>query len=669
MKGFRLLPDALPARIEGVPCDAVVARLSPEDVELQLPRAAGLEARQLVSLRLHGSPALRGHLESVQPSGAYGAVRIYARLVEASIEDRRDLLRVCESLRARRLLAVAPPMPAEEEIVRAPERVRAMLSALVANRCRARLFRSDGGRPIRLGTGPLDPESDMPLRFEPEGPWPEPPFNVAIDAYLSLMEMRVNAARQIEGFLAMPLPSEIRRVRTRWERRVPAPAGVVVTFSHPLCPSLTVRRPVCDLSMNGLGLSASAIKDLLYPGLILPRIDLAFGHRRTCRLSAEVRHISDDIDGAGELVGLRIAFSHHEDRAHYEAEVRRLLYPNTRDDATWSRQLWDLYGASGYLNLSRKQESDFETLRESFAVAATRFAGTELGCQVVWPSSRGVEASLSVLRTYEHGAFIFQLARRPGRVPMRFPGRAILRDVYLHAIEQLMRWDDVRWLIGWVQKEARFSRLVHVDFPARYRDSGRAIIERFHAFEVDGTAPAPQRADGIEVGPATSAEADELLSVLSLTRKQPWLEAHDLLPEAFSQWRLKRRYRDAGLERDRALLVARRGARALAACVLEEASEGLHLFRLLDVVRLFALTGGGEAAYPALIEAARGWYSARRKQKFVCAYDGPEEHARFAGMTDLGEADLVLLPAQLLPELLEHVHEVTAPRDVARLPL
>jgi hypothetical protein len=33
-----------------------------------------------------------------------------------------------------------------------------------------------------------------------------------------------------------------------------------------------------------------------------------------------------------------------------------------------------------------------------------------------------------------------------------------------------------------------------------------------------------------------------------------------------------------------------------------------------------------------------------------------------AGMVDMGEADMTILAAELLPELLEHLCEVTAPR-------
>jgi hypothetical protein len=112
------------------------------------------------------------------------------------------------------------------------------------------------------------------------------------------------------------------------------------------------------------------------------------------------------------------------------------------------------------------------------------------------------------------------------------------------------------------------------------------------------------------------------------------------------------------------VLVARDRHCALAAAIVETADDGLHLFGLFDSVRLFALSSGGERAYGALLAAAQRWYGSMEKGSFVAFLeDGVEIQPKaLAGAEDLGLADFVVLSSEHLPELLEHVYEITAPR-------
>lgn len=663
MTGFHLAKKALV--VQSSEGELELLRISPTELTFRpLGETRLADAARLQVWLLPGAAPLVAQAGRVDDDGA-----VTATWEALPLATGRDVARFIDRLLERRLAFLPSLDPIERERIRAPARIHALLHTLFANRCGGRL-QGLAGRPgwIRISAGRIEPESATPLQWESEELWPSPPFRITIDGYTSLVQFEVARAAEVDGFLAVPVPDELLRERSRAQRRTRVEGDVVLCFSHPSWPELRVRRPVLDVSIDGLRIGCSTVKDLIYPGMVLPQATVIWNDRIVCALAAEVRHVADDIDGEAQVAGLRLSFADEHDRLHYSEQVEALLYPNTRSDGTWSQQLWDLYRASGYLELSHKSEPEFVALKGSFTVASERLARSRLGSQVVWPSSRGLEASLSILQCYEHGSFIYQLARRQGRVPMRFPGRAILRDVYQHAVEDMQRATDVRWLIAWVQKSARFSRLVHVDMPQRYADSGRTLLWPFRALEADaGTAPAPLPA-GLTVGQATPAERERFLAHVRATRAPHYVEAHDLSAETFEQPRVAARWAEVGFRRGRQLVAARFGAQPAAFALLEAADDGLHLFRLLDVMRFYPLEEGAEVTYPALLDEARRWYAARGKQRFVCFAEAADtEPLRGAGLRDLGEADAVLMPTSLLPELLEHVYEVTAPRDLPKL--
>ena len=108
---------------------------------------------------------------------------------------------------------------------------------------------------------------------------------------------------------------------------------------------------------------------------------------------------------------------------------------------------------------------------------------------------------------------------------------------------------------------------------------------------------------------------------------------------------------------------------ASAFAVLEVAAEGAHLYGLIDLVRGYAVGQGGEAHYDALIDRAATWYQQQDRNRFV-AFVEDDEYARQLtqrpGARNLGAAHMFILPARRVPEWLERLHEVTAPRGVPR---
>jgi hypothetical protein len=382
-------------------------------------------------------------------------------------------------------------------------------------------------------------------------------------------------------------------------------------------------------------------------------------------LAGRVCHVSAGPAGEGGVCGVRVSPRTPADEASWRRLLDRLLFPATRAGSAWCEANWALYEATGYFDLSDKDPSQFRSQKEAYTATTRRLeAAGGLGCHAVWPRPDGtLQAAVSILKVYQGSWFGFQMAKIRGDAPGVASGR-VLRDIHLHAYGQAQRDPGLRWLIVYCQDKPIWSRLAHHDFPARHAPSERACVVRFRAVEVPCGGPAFARAEGVDVGPATGPETAGLLRALRRLRPRPYLEALDLVPERFDLTGIKAAWAGADLARERLTLVARRDGEPVAAAVLEDAEEGLHLFRLLDLARLYPLAPGGEAHFGALLQEARGWYARRGKRQFVCFLEGDQAREGLApGMQDLGVADMTVLSADLLPDLLEHICEVTVPRE------
>jgi hypothetical protein len=248
-------------------------------------------------------------------------------------------------------------------------------------------------------------------------------------------------------------------------------------------------------------------------------------------------------------------------------------------------------------------------------------------------------------------------------------GREVLRDVYVRAIEHTLADPNFRWLIVWPHESAEFATAVHRTVALRYSANEQAYAAPMPVYEATATPEPDEDTRSCEVAPATEEEIDLFVRAIGARYPRPYSEAHDFVPERVHVTDAAHAWHAAGLARERGFLVARKGGRPVAIAVLESASEGLQLFGLLDLARLFPLAEGGERSFGALLGAARAWYRARGKTRYVYAAEGegPAPPLVVAGgLRSMGGAELTVLPRELVPELLETVYDLTAPKSGKR---
>ncbi len=503
--------------------------------------------------------------------------------------------------------------------------------------------------------------------WELSGPWIEPPFVLEVGGYNSVYQIPVEAASMRDGLMLTPLPREVVRLRRRWGRRVRAPEGC--TIALPGEDDETPRqRTVRDMSFTGLSFW-NEDGDLVHPGTEVKGTELSLAGERPVRVAGEISFVARDVGGRGDLCGMRLQIDDAGDRERWREFVARSLYPTTRSGAGHYEAIWRLYQEAGYFNLSGKDPDHFAQLKACFFRNSECIDQTpDLGCTVVWPVQDEVMATISMLKIYRGSWFVYQLAKLRGDAPDGTSSRQVLRDVHLRAYEHAQLDPSLRWLIGYPQVKQIWSRAVHHDLPRRFTTAGLACVVRFRALEVPCNAPPAGGAGEYEIGRATPEEVKAFLGWLAEARPRPYTEAYDLTPERIDLAENKQTWQDANMARDREIRVARRNGRMLAVAILEDAAEGLHLFRLLDVVRPFPMVKDVTVAAPAidaLVDSAKAWYRSKGKQSF-CTFieeDSWLTPAMMGTVDDMGLADMTILSAQLLPEMLEHLIEVTAPRE------
>ena len=595
--------------------------------------------------------------------GGKGALGI--QLLEVTAEQGWRILSLLEEeLRQGAAAPESSPLPVQEEIV--GEERRASVLRMIAALGRAAVVRRPGqSARVVLERVALEEGRLYWRGLESLAGWNEPTRDLEVVGYNSAFRMRLETLQGGSEQWVTRLPERLWRVRHRWHRRVAAPRGLRARFTHPLWTELGAReRDVVDVSSSGLSLR-SGDEDLLFPGLFLP-LELETARGESIRLRCEVRHVSFSQTDGRRLCGLEARPLEPRDAVLWTRLVSQTLSPATRTSEELLAPLWDLYAASGYFNLAGKSAESFARMRQDFLDLGARMGALpQLFCQTVWPSERGVEASLSSLKPYQHAWMIHQLGRRPGKPEHApaVPGQ-ILRDVYQRTLEHAQGDAGFRWLFCYAEATVPWMQRTHRRFVERLQDRGGVLCMDLRLLDAECAEPSGEPAEGLEVGPATLGEKQLLVREIARTRPACYVEALDFTRERLELRDTSRAWGEGGLQRERRILVARRDGEPLAALVLELGQPGTNLFRLLDSARLFALAPGGQATYVALLDEARRWFARRGRTAFtyLCEDDGAcAARARLHEDSTM-RPFLWILPASLVPEFLEHVQEQSVGR-------
>jgi hypothetical protein len=638
--------------------------LSPTTVWTQSGGAAGaLAGERTPRVCLDAGGTTIGPLVGEPRWGEGGALGL--QFVEVSLEQGRRILSLLDDAVLRGgAEPEASPRPVLEEVT-GSERIESILTVISAMNNRGVLRRP--GRTVRVMLERMDAARSL-LHWrcdEPGVEWGEPPYDIEVVGYNSAYRMRLAGPIARGGWLVTPLPERLWRVRHRWHRRVPAPPKLRARFDHPLWKELGRKeREVVDLSFSGLALRGEP-DDLMFPGLFLP-LEVERADGECFYLSGEVRHVSSARSDGGRVVGLEIRPRTERDAVLWTGLVSQALSPSARSSEDFLAPLWELYSASGSIHRASGSAEHFDALRRSFFDLGRHAARLpQLFCQTVWPSERGVEASLSSMKPYRHSWLLHQLSQRPAQPDHapQVPGR-ILSDTYLRTLEHAQSDPELRWVLCYAESSVPWVDRTHVRFARRMQDGGQSLVMPLRMMTAHCEEPSGQPVGELEIGAATIGEKYLLAGELTRTRPACYVEALDFTRERLDLWSVARVWQGEGLERERRILVARREGIPIAALVLELGHPGTSLVGLLDAARLVSLAPEGRDAYVALLDEARRWYALRGRTSFLYLCEDDGDYAEAARLHDDPSARpcLWIIAASLVPEFLEHLHEQSVGR-------
>ncbi len=551
-------------------------------------------------------------------------------------------------------------------------RVQRITNALARNGSAA-LLKKQGHVPIPVQLLKYDRSEPLIAQWRLSGRCPKAPFVIEAEGYNSVYQYSVEQMFMENGILVAGLPERLTRFRNRTEKRVAAPPELLLEFFHPMFTQKRFLREIHNISYNGLSFIVRSAQDVLFQGMEIFGAKILFknepiwqGSAVVKRLtkSARIPHLDADIHS---ICGVRLSHQTPEKQKSWRALVTRILHPNTRTEGVWSEHLWNIFKASGYFNLSRKTPAHFYDLKKTFANTNRKLElAPSIGCRVAWMNGHTAAATTSAVRIYRNTAFGFHTAKIPtDRLPGTISAVKVLRETHLHIFDYLHCNERVKWLICLIQINAQWPKLAYGELPARFVSSGKTCITRCRTLEYSCAVPRAPRANHLEIGMATADEKALLLKAVQNQRPNAYREALDLTAETLDSEELGQEWCSAGFVRERGIIVAREVGRPAAAAILEIGEPGVHLFNLVDVVRLFPFVDQPETHFSALLDVAREWYKQRGRSSFIYLHEDTnldvtlfEQRCSY----DLGEAELVVTPREMFPEMLDHIFEITTSR-------
>ncbi|WP_437671658.1 PilZ domain-containing protein [Sorangium sp. So ce131] len=619
-----------------------------------------VEVGPLPALLALQSMGLRGPLVALSfqdvPPRASGRIRdILSALVDAGAAKAAaaSLFRPCAAEAAQ-----------VREIIDDPRRVRDILSFLLRKKGVVRRA-AESAPPLcvmlsEVGVGTV-------RWFGIEG-WNEAAA-VEIAGHNSVFRFSTRAEQVRPGEIVSPLPERMERLRRSLQQRG-VEVELTARFLHPHWLHLPpMEAEVVDVSFSGLRLALVAGQPPLQPRLKLA-LELPDGDDGVIHLQGEVRSVSQAEDAPAQLCSVHVVAARREDERRWLRLVSRILHATTYGGAVWQAELWELFNLSGYFNLSGRRPEHFEAIKPSFLTMAQRAAAVpHLLYNVACLSEHGIEGNFSIMKPYHSTWMLHQLAKKP-RSTSNLSSRQVLRDIFTRCFEHAQADPECRWVIIYAEAHVPWSERSFFEFARQHERTGHVLSLPFRLLGVDvpeGAQEAAWSGGPFEISDATAREQSELLDHLGEVSPRMYTEALDLVPDRFAMGPCIERWRSAGLERDRALLVARRDGAPVAAAVLELGELGTNLFRLLDSVRLIPLHPGGDAAFSALLDAACVWFQRHHRTSFV--HFGERGHLAYTGhasLNDLGEGRLWIISMDLVPEFMEHIYRLTMPKQPHR---
>ena len=382
--------------------------------------------------------------------------------------------------------------------------------------------------------------------------------------------------------------------RSQRQRLVPAPD---VIFKHPLT-GREIMRKVEDISGSGLSVKESRRHCRLFPGLNIPRMQVAFPGGLTLSCAAQVVHARSGEDGeqGGNAVhsGLVFLDMGMEDQRKLLALLHRAEDENAyicgRVDLD---ELWSFLFSTGFLypDKYRYVHNQKEKLKQTYRKLYTQ--SPSIARHFVYQADGVISGHMAMLRFYGDAWLIHHHAASSSRARS---GIKVLGHIsrYINAVHNQVS-SRLQYVFCYYRPENRFPEKVFGGSTRHINDPKKTCLEDFTYFQRrrEGNGPTRELPDGWLLEPSDNEDLHELSYFYEERSNGLLLDAFELRPDSVWDGDLEREYELAGFLRQRRLYSLKLSTELKAVVLLNLADFGLNLSDLTNCLHLFLLDTEG----------------------------------------------------------------------------
>lgn len=395
-----------------------------------------------------------------------------------------------------------------------------------------------------------------------------------------------------------PINRNIRRFRPKEFRSdrqhmVPLPT---ITFSHPLCKK-TISLDVLNLSGSGLAVEEEYGHAVLFPGLIIPELEIRFGDGSYATCTAQIIYSqANDGDSAGGMVRCGIAILDMPIEDHIK--VLALLHQvNDKNAHVCNRvnldDLWKFFFETGFIYPGKYEfiEKNKEQIKQTYIKLYSE--SPKIARHFIYQKSGQILGHVAMLRFYQrtwlihHHAAMRSTSNKSGLMVLNQIGLFANDSHRLHSLK-------MQYLACFYQPTNKFPTRVFGGAKQSINDNAGCSTDTFAYFHQKVSPP-------IEANlPAgwgvRSVSAEDILDLQSVYEKNAgglMLRAMGLGVDADDFNHLADDYRKVGLIRDRHLLALEKNGVLKAVIMVNLSDLGLNMSDLTNCITIFILNRTG----------------------------------------------------------------------------
>ncbi|MBW2641438.1 MAG: PilZ domain-containing protein [Deltaproteobacteria bacterium] len=410
--------------------------------------------------------------------------------------------------------------------------------------------------------------------------------------------IKQNMGQKNREYIIEPLSHQIRRFkqkefRSTRQELVPSPN---IVFSHPFTQK-TNNLKVFDLSGSGFSVEEDAYNAILFPGLIIPELEIYFVNSFNIKCKAQVVYkkiMREEKGNDWAKCGLAVLDMDMEDHGRLSALLHQAKNRNSYicnivdlDD------LWNFFFKSGFIYPQKYAflEANKDKIKETYKKIYTQ--NPKIARHFVYQDKGRILGHMAMIRFYENSWLIHHHAA--DRSVSRRAGVAVLDQIgrFLHDSHRLYS-NKMNFVFCYFRPENKFPSRVFGGITENTKDTKGCSIDTFayfhyqKIFNKELKLPEPWKL--IETQPE---DLLELKKFYEHSSGGLMLNALELEQSSENLDNLSKEYQELGLKRERHLVSLKKDGRVKAVVMINISDIGLNLADLTSTLQVIVVDSDG----------------------------------------------------------------------------